>query len=205
MKLNNKAINNSKRILDSFSTLDRDKIHILYFKYYLNWHNIYHNPLLLGTKLLALFTGKPSIDHVCHISRFSYDRSKKLYMPKIFEATIANGMSENDLFAKLKNMQGICYIETLIGVDKKKAKRFENKYRGIAYSKNMALLSGLDLRIIDSNTTPKKDGGFCSWLVSLFLKDQGYRLVIERNDPFEITPADLYCANMGKKEILYRS
>jgi len=92
MKKNHKAINKRKRIIEAVNNLDRNKIHVLYFQYYLNWHNFYHSPLLLGAKILSLITGKPCIDHVCHISRFDYDRSKRRYNAKIFEATASKGM-----------------------------------------------------------------------------------------------------------------
>lgn len=196
-----------QQIQEAIDQLDKNKIHILYFSYYLNWHNFYHNWLLLATKLLNFITGKPSIDHVNHISRFIFDDENINYCAKVFEATMERGMEQNDLFDKLKSFQGICYIETLdVKVDKVKAKAFELMYTGVPYSKELASLSGIDLSFIDRILHPKTDGGFCSWLEALFLIDQGIDLSrTQAGNSLEITPTDLFLANLGDKKILYRS
>ncbi len=202
MEQNLKILELRDEIQNSINILDKNKIHIIYFSYYFNWHNFKKGPLLVTTKLLSLITGKPAIDHVAHISRFIDDGIDLI--AKIFEATMERGMEQNDLFDKLKAFQGICYIETLdINVDKVKAKKFENKYVAVPYSKKLAALSGLDGKFNDYK--PKTDGGFCSWLESLFLIDQGINLNnIQKGNPFEITPSDLYLANLGKKQILFK-
>lgn len=202
-----KVLYHKAQIQDAINNLDRNKIHILYFSYYFNWHNIYHNWLLLATKFLNFFTGKPSIDHVAHISRFVFDEEDINYHAKVFEATMERGMEQNDLFDKLKSFQGICYIETLdVKVDKVKAKAFELLYTGVPYSKKLASLSGIDLRFIDRIFHPQTDGGFCSWLEALFLMDQGIDLIkIQYGNSLEITPTDLFLANLGDKKILYKS
>ena len=204
MKKNYKILLNKKLLQQKINALDKNKIHIVYFSYRLNFHNLYHGPLLLATKLLALFTNKPAIDHVAHISRFILDAETGDFEAKIFEATMERGMEQNDLFTKLKSFQGTCYIETLNKeVNKPLAREFEKKYTGVAYSKEMALLSGLDFNLIDKYNKPKNDGGFCSWLESLFLKNQGIDIGnIENGNPLEITPTDIYCAKLGSKSIL---
>lgn len=217
MKKDQKLILKKEIITEAFRTLDRDKIYILHFDYYLNWHNLYHSPLLIFTKLLGLIKGKKATDHICHISRFIYDRSKKCFLPKIFEATVNLGMDENDLETKLENMQGEVWIEELGDVNKKKAKEFENKYRGIPYSMRLARDSGMDVFDRDVHLKPK-DGGFCSWLVATFLLEQSkksrqkimkevYRslMSIENGNPFEMSPIDLYHANLGKKRLFFSS
>lgn len=195
-------------IHDEINGLDKRKIHILYFSYYLNFHNFYRNPLLITTKLLNFLMCKPSIDHINHISRLVFDGEDGRWNAKVFEATMERGMEQNDLFDKLKSFQGICYIETLNKkVNKIKARAFEKKYYGVPYSKELAAMSGIDLNFIDKRKSkPKNDGGFCSWLESLFLIDQGIDLsVIEKGNPLEITPTDLFMAELGEKKILYKS
>lgn len=188
------------QIKEALSKLDRNKIHILYFKNYFNLSNCYKYPLFIFVKAYNLFAGKPQIDHVAHISRFVYDEENDFYEPRLFEATLRNGMEENDLFTKLKNLEGVCWIETLnVKADKVKAKAFENKYLGIPYSKELAAFSGF-------KRTFKSNGGFCSWLESLFLSDQGIDISkIKAGNPLKITPADLFNANLGAKSILYQS
>lgn len=201
-----KVLQNKSRIQEAINNLDRNKIHIIYFSYYLNWHNFCKNVLLLTTKLLNFVTKKPSIDHVAHISRFVFDKDAGCYEAKIFEATMEMGMEQNDLFGKLKLFQGICYIETLdVIVDRVKAKQFEKDYTGVPYSKQLAVDSGIDIGIIDDSIHIKTDGGFCSWLESLFLLNQNIDISrIENGDVLEITPADIYLGNLGEKKILYQ-
>ena len=203
MKLNQKAIDREQRIIKAINKLDRDRIHVLYFKYDLSFYNLYHNPLVLGTKLLSIFTRKPAIDHIGHISRFEYDRSKKHYRASIFEASLENGMTENDLVSRLRSMRGEVIIETLGRVDKEKARKFEDDYRGVAYSTSGALFSGLDVIFLDKSKK-KMEGGFCSWLEVLFLEDQGYPIRLEGGNAAEVTPSDLYCLNIGKKRSFFK-
>lgn len=193
------------RIQNTINNLDKNKIHILYFSYYFNFHNLYRNPLMIVTKIYNLLVGKKSIDHVAHISRFIYDEENKSWSAKIFEATMERGMEQNDLFDKLKSFQGTCYIETINKVvNKDKARNFEKTYTGVPYSKVMAILSGLD--ITDTILQPKpNNGGFCSWLESLFLKNQNIKINhIQSGNEAEITPSDLYCGNLGKKSMLFK-
>lgn len=205
MKKDLTILQTKRQIQDSIDSLDKNKIHILYFSYNLNFKNIYHNPLLLTTKLLNFFSGKPSIDHVNHICRFIFDEETNNWIAKVFEATMERGMEQNDLFDKLKSFKGTCYIETLDKVvDKTKAKVFENFYTGIPYSKKLAAMSGIDIEKIDKIKV-KNDGGFCSWLESLFLIDQGINLAkVQKGNPLEITPTDLYLAKLGEKKILFK-
>lgn len=207
MKKNLSVLYNKEKIQNAIDKLDKNKIHILYFSYYFNFYNIYHNPLLLATKILNFFSGKPSIDHVNHVCRFIFDEENNIWVSKVFEATMARGMESNDLFDKLKSFQGICYIETLDNyVNKEKAKIFEIKYTGVPYSKELAAMSGIDVKIIDDTIHFKNDGGFCSWLESLFLIDQGIDLSkVKGGNSLEITPADLFLAGLGEKKILYEN
>ena len=205
MKRNLKAQEKRDNLIKEFKKLDRNKIHILYFDYKLNFYNLYHNTALLATKALSWVTFSKDIDHVCHISRFNYDRSKKIWSPKVFEAQVNSGMIENDLFHKLYNFKGTCYIETLKNTNKNKAKLFEEKYSGISYSKTAAFLSGFDIG--KSSRKASKNGGFCSWLVALFLIDQGYKLRREEGNALEMTPTDIWKEKISKKnkKILYKS
>lgn len=202
-----KVICKKEHIRTAIGKLNRNKIHVLYFSYYFNFHNFYQNPLLIFTKLLSVLTGKPSIDHVNHICRFVWDDEEINWNARVFEATMERGMEQNDLFDKLKSFQGTCYIETLDKiVDKEKAKVFEIKYTGVPYNKKLATMAGIDIKEIDSTIHLKTDGGFCSWLEALFLKDQGIDLnKVQDGNSLEITPADLFLANLGKKEILYEN
>lgn len=195
------------QIQEAINNLDKNKIHILYFSYKLNLHNLYKGPLLIFTKIYNFLKGTPSIDHVTHISRFIFDQDENNWIAKVFEATIERGMEENDLFDKLKQFQGTCYIETIDQlVDKQKAKAFENKYVGVPYSKELAAFSGLDLTKLDKKISSKTNGGFCSWLESLFLIDQGFNISnIDNGNPYEITPTDIYKADLGNKSILFKS
>jgi len=205
MEKNIKILRKKALIQKAINELDKNKIHILYFSYYSNFHNIYHNPLMLATKILNLVTGKPSIDHVNHICRFTLDEENNNFSAKVFEATMERGMEQNDLFDKLKSFQGICYIETLDKkVNKVKAKAFETLYTGVPYSKELAVLSGVDGKL-DKVKLPKTNGGFCSWLEALFLIDQGIDLSkIEKGNPLEITPTDLFIGDLSDKKILYK-
>lgn len=206
MKKDLSVLYNKKEIQESINKLDKNKIHILYFSYYLNFHNIYHSPLLLTMKLLNFFSRKCFIDHVNHVCRFIFDDENNCWIAKVFEATVDRGMEQNDLFDKLKSFQGICYIETIDkNVDKQKAKQFENTYTGVPYSKELAALAGIDVGSLDKKFNPKSNGGFCSWLEALFLIDQGIDLSkIQKGNPLEITPTDLFLAELGEKEILFK-
>jgi hypothetical protein len=217
MQKDRKLVQKRERILEAFKELDRDKIYVLYFSYYLDWHNLYHSPLIVFTKLLGLITRKKPIDHVCHISRFIYDRSRKTFIPKIFEATTALGMGENDLETKLELMYGKVWIEELGNVNKEKAREFENKYRGVPYSMKLARDSGIDILDKKSDSKPK-EGGFCSWLVATFLirqSEKSHQKImksvlnklrqVERGNPLEITPMDLYLADLADKKLFFNS
>lgn len=192
---------------NQLKNLEKDRIHLLFFSYRLNWHNFYKNPLILTTKGLAFFTRTPAIDHVCHISRFYFDGVNN--GAKIFEANMERGMEQNDLYEKLKQIDGTCYIQTLKKVDKIKAKGFEEKYLGVPYSEIKAGLSGIDGwvgKILNKIFKKQRNGKgqFCSSLVSLFLIDQGYLI---KDNPIEITPSDMFKMNLRNKpkKILYKS
>jgi hypothetical protein len=191
------------RLIKECQKLDRDKIHLLYWIYDFSFHNIYHSPLLLGTKILGVLKGKQAVDHVCHISRFNYDEEKKCYRPKIFEASVDLGMVENDLIERLKYFRGALIIETLGKVDKEEARKFEKRYRGLPYSKKGALFSGLDIKLLDKIVG--KDGErFCSWLEAKFLLSQNYKIEAEGGNPSELTPMDLFNEDFARKRIFYK-
>lgn len=202
MKKDLELIYLKKIIKDCIKELDRDKLHILYFSSYFNFHNFYKAPLSFVVKGYNFFTGKEPIEHIAHISRFVFDEEMNEYDPKIFEATLERGMEENDLFDILKIIQGTCYIETIdIKVDKKLAREFEDQYTSVPYSKVLAGLSGIEKQIkITTN------GGFCSWLESLFLQKINIDISkIRGGNPLKITPADIFNAELGNKRILYKS
>lgn len=188
------------QLVKDLNNLDRDKIHIIYFDYRICIKNVYHNYLMLTTKLLALLQGKKDIDHVAHISRFVKDG--KNYLPKVFEATMEYGMLENDLFEKLKHFKGKVYVETLGAVNKEKARLFENNFKGVEYSKLNAFFSGINLEELSDQSR----GGFCSWSVPQFLIDQGVDISkIENGDPLKITPSDLWEAKIAVKKLIYKA
>lgn len=200
MKKNLEVIKKFNNLQTRINNLDKNKIYLIYFDYSICFKNIYHSPLMLSTKFLAWLTGKKDIDHVCHISRFIYDQENDNYIAKVFEAGLERGMEENTLMDKLEHFKGKVYIEELTNVDKIKAKAFENKYLGVEYSKINALFSGINLTKLS-----KRKELFCSALVGLFLKDQGYLLKnIQRGNPYEMTPSDLYEGNLGSKQILFK-
>jgi len=200
MKKNLEVIKKFKNLQEKINNLDKNKIYLIYFDYSICFKNIYHSPLMLSTKFLAWLTGKKDIDHVCHISRFIYDQENDNYIAKVFEAGLERGMEENTLIDKLEHFRGKVYIEELTNVDKIKAKAFKNKYLGVEYSKTNALFSGINLTKLS-----KRKELFCSALVGLFLKDQGYLLKnIQRGNPYEMTPSDLYEGNLGSKQILFK-
>jgi hypothetical protein len=186
--------------------LDKNKIHLLFFNYSVK-ENWLKKPFLLIFKLFFKVQNKPAINHCCHISRFIYDNENGNWLSRVFEANMNGGVQENDLFDKLKYLKGKVYIITLGDVDKIKAKEFEQKYLGIPYSLKLAGLSGLDFKFLDSiDTLNKSQSGFCSWLVALFLMNQGYDLSkIENGNPLEMTPTDLYLANLGEIKLFYEA
>jgi len=201
MKYNKVFRKNKDNIIKAFKEIDRDKLHLIYFDYKLNWTNFYHNPLLITTKALAFITGKKDVDHVCHINRYNYDEFLKCYLPIIFEAQDNEGMIENDLLSRLQYFQGKCYIETIGDLDKNKLAAFTKKYKNVAYSKIAAGFAGIDIKYFEKKKF--KYGGFCSWLVALCLKDQGYEVKAEKGNPLEITPSDLWHEKKLNKKLLY--
>jgi len=201
MKYNKVFLKNKKNIIKAFKEIDRDKLHLIYFDYKLNWTNFYHNPLLITTKALAFITGKKDVDHVCHIGRYIYDKSLKYYLPIVFEAQDNEGMIENDLLSRLQDFQGKCYIETIGDLDKNKLAAFTKKYKNVAYSKIAAGFAGIDIKYFEKKKF--KYGGFCSWLVTLCLIDQGYPPKAEKSNPFETIPSDLWQENKLNKKLLY--
>jgi len=203
MKYNRVFLKNKRNIIKGFKTIDRNKFHLIYFDYKLNWHNFYHNPLLITTKSLAFLTGKKDIDHVCHIARYNYDRSLKCWLPVIFEARVNKGMIENDLLSRLQDFQGKCYIETYDKVNTTKLTAFTKKYKNVTYSKIAAMFAGIDIKYFEKKKF--KYGGFCSWLVTLCLIDQGYPPKAEEGNPFEMIPNNLWHENKNNKKLLYSS
>jgi hypothetical protein len=110
-------------------------------------------------------------------------------------------MEENTLMDKLEHFKGKVYIEELKDVNKIRARAFEQKYLGVEYSKTNALFSGINL-----NKFSKRKELFCSALVGLFLQDQGYLLDnIQDGNPYEMTPSDIFEADLGKKQLFYNS
>lgn len=182
-------MNKIEKINKIINSLNPDNIYELYFIYDICFYNIWHNTLFLTTKLLGLLNRRKGVEHCCHIGRFYKDG--KLQKAKVFEGVNEYGMIENDLNEKLKSFKGKVYIRALGKVDKKKAKEFELKYKGLPYSKNGALWAGLDFKLIDKIFKQEK-GRFCSWLLTKFLKDQGQKLSKKYQDENENTPADLY-------------
>lgn len=200
MKKDLEVIKKFNNLQTRINNLDKNKIYLIYFDYSICFKNLYHSPLMLLTKALASFTGKKDIDHVCHISRFIYDQENDNYIAKIFEAGLERGMEENTLIDKLEHFRGKVYIEELTNVDKIKAKAFENKYLGVEYSKINALFSGINLTKLS-----KRKELFCSALVGLFLKDQGYLLKnIQRGNPYEMTPSDIFEGDLGVKQLFFK-
>lgn len=189
----------SKELQEKINSLDKNRYHQLFFDYSLrkNWLK---KPFLLIFKLFFKIQNKPAIDHCCHISRFVYDNKSGNWYARVFEATLHGGMEENDLYDKLKHFKGKIYIRTLKKVDKAKAKEFENEYIGKPYSTFLAGLSGFDVKFLDKYFKLEDNqakAGFCSWLEALFLKNQGYDIEhIEKGNVLEITPTDLYLANI---------
>lgn len=168
---------------DKVNNLDKDYIHLLHFQYYINWHNIYHSPLLMLGKLSAKLNKQPTIDHTAHISRFITDGENQI--AKIFEGNYYRGMEENELTQRLKVIQARVWIETLGKVDKETAKIFEKKHLGIPYDKWAAGRAGQDFKFIEKlfkflskifpkvrlfNGKPK--GLYCTWLTGRFLTTQ---------------------------------
>lgn len=204
MKKNLKILKLKNDLKKKINQLDKNKIHIFYFKYYLNWHNFYKNPLLITTKLLSKWNGDKDIDHVGHISNFIPNGDG--YLANIFEASVKRGMEENGLFDKVKKIQGEVYVETINkDINFEKHDEFKKRYFAVPYSKRLAAMSGIDWNLIDSVNKPKSSGGFCSWLTALYLLDQGVDINhIENGNPLEITPADLYHGNLGNKSILFK-
>jgi hypothetical protein len=203
-----------KSINQAIDNLDKNKINILYFSYDLNFHNLYHSPLLIFGKIFNKLAGNKSIDHVTHISNFNFNFDTNLWDVWIQEACIDTGIRKTYLFDRLLVFQGTCYIETLNNVDRAKAKAFELKYSDNPYSKTKALFSALDIGLIDKiyNSLskilkrPDINTSFCSWLEALFLKDQGIDISTKENgNPDELTPADIFEMNLGKKSIFFKS
>ncbi len=182
------------------NALDPDTFYAVFFYYYLSWHNLYHSPLLLGSTLLAFFNKKESIvfegkrypiHHVCHISRFIPDNDEilgKNQIPELFEASITAGMQRNYYRDKLEAMDGISWIMPLGKVDKVMAKQFELEYLGQPYSKWNAFRAGVDIKILDKLIKLRK-GFLCSWLFSIFAKNQGYKMP---EDLSEMTPVNVW-------------
>lgn len=200
-------INKQIELQKAINNLDKDKIHLLFFDYSLkqNWLS---KPFLIIFKLFFRIQGKPAIDHVCHISRFIYNNETGDWDANIFESTLHGGVQEVNLFDKLKDFKGKLFIKTLGNVDKVRAREFEKKYLNVAYSLILAGLSGLDLnfKYFDSvNNLKNTKGGFCSWLVSLFLINQDYDIsTLEKGNPLEITPADLFSFNLGETKLFFK-
>jgi hypothetical protein len=115
-------------------------------------------------------------------------------------------MEENELFDRLKNFHGVCYIETLDNiVDKKKAKEFCRIFYGVPYSKLQAALSGLDIGVADFTLKViPKTGLFCSWLTALFIISQGISLKT-KTPANELTPSNIFNLKLGFKRTLYES
>lgn len=206
MKKNHKAIARRKKIEEAIKGLDKSKIHILYFSYYFNFHNLKQNPLLLTTKLLNFVTRKPSIDHVAHISRYVKDEETGRFLPKVFEANRSRGMEESDVVEKLRNFQGICYVDTIDAppFSREIAKQFEIEHSGEDYGDGNAVRAGIDLNFIEKNL-PSDVGIFCSEAAGKYLIKRGVNLDhVENGDPSEMTPTDLFLAGLGDKKMFFK-
>lgn len=205
MKKNFVILEKDQRLQNQIDFLNREKIHLCYFKYKCSFKNFFKSPILLIMKIFNLFDKGEGIDHVCHISRFVFDSEKNNYQAKVFEATTDRGMEENDLISKIKRFDGYFWIETLdFKVDKIKAKEFENKYLGVEYSKLAAALAGLDGAA--NKLKIKTNGRFCSFLAAAFLADQEFPFFSEmpEDDLMEMIPSDLFGMNLGKKNLIIK-
>lgn len=184
---------------EKINDLPKDRYHQFFLNYSLK-ETWFKKPLIVLIKLFFKIQNKPAIDHCCHISRFVYDNKSGNWYARVFESTLHGGMEENDLYDKLKHFKGKVYIRTLRKVNKVKAKEFENEYMGKPYSLFLAGLSGFDVKFLDKYFKLEDEqakAGFCSWLEALFLKNQGYDIEhIEKGNVLEITPTDLYLANI---------
>ncbi|MGL5113591.1 MAG: hypothetical protein ACRC6O_13240 [Flavobacterium sp.] len=216
MKQDKKAVLNAQDLQSKINALDKDSFHIFYFSYHTNWHNIYHSPLMMLIKTAywvkreVLFRKGlikeryPLIDHICQSSRFMFDEETDNWTLQLFEANFERGMETNDAIDRFKKIDATIYIETLGEVDKTKARLFEKEYYGVAYDKVNTALSEIDGVVDRVKVKPK--GGWCSWLLSSSLIDQGYNLGhIEKGNPREMTPADIWLGNLGAKKLFYKS
>lgn len=216
MKQDIRAINNVSDLQSKINALDKDGFHIFYFSYHTNWHNIYHSPLMMAIKTAywikreVLFRKGlikeryPLIDHICQSSRFVFDEETGNQILKLFEASFDRGMETNDAIDRFKKIDATIYIETLGKVDKAKARLFEKEYYGVAYDKLGAAMSEIDGVFDKIKRKPK--GGLCSWLLSTSAISQGNNLDhIEKGNPREMTPIDIWLGNLGIKELFYKS
>ena len=156
--------------------LSKDNLHILFFNYSLKKH--WYNPILIITKLYYQLSGKPKIDHICHISKFDGDRYH------IFEANVSRGMIENDLIERLEKFEGNVYLVSLgsynsLKVDKNICRQFENEFRGRPYDIIQAVGSAVDnigwfKKFIKKR---KQKGFFCSYLVAELMTRLNYKAV----------------------------
>lgn len=169
-----------EQVKEFLSGLNKDNLNIIFFNYSLKKH--WHSPLMLIIKLYYHLTGKPKIDHVCHISKFDGDNIR------VFEANLKKGMIENDLFERLEKFEGNVYLISLgqdkyftngVKIDKNICRQFENEFRGKKYDPIKAVGSAVDdIGWIKKITKRKKlKGAYCSYLVSELMIRLGYRSV----------------------------
>lgn len=175
----------NEKINKFIGSLDRDKLNILFFNYSLRYY--WYHPLMLITKLYYFLSGKPKIDHVCHISRWctlvndNAPRYSSYGYPQIFEANLKRGMIENDLAERLKKFEGTIYCVQLDNYDKNICRNFENEFRGKPYDAAKAVGSAVDnIKVVQKIVKRKKQKGyFCSYLVLELLVRHGYRSAID--------------------------
>lgn len=185
------------------NNLDQDKLHLLFYI-----RNFSLSPTLLLTRLVHKLNGDFPIDHVGWISRFVKDEATNNVIAKTFDA-LPSGLEENNLIDQIKNYNGRVIIATLDKVDKKKAELFRKDFLHLPYSHVHAALAGLDTKkikvlenvlrenslekeLVLENIKYKSDVLFCSFVVAIYLLDQGYSTFnVENNKPFEMTPFNI--------------
>lgn len=228
---NSKALNKVQNLQDKINKLDRDTLYLVHYDYRKSWHNIYHSFLLMLGKTSAAIKNQADIDHSAYLSRFikdgdnwgvftsemnyfngleeNYfiDRAKKADAKIYLEAICKMNKIEEDKFRK--SLEGIDYDKWVAGNAGQDWKFLDKIFKKLSkvFPK---------VRLFNK----KAKGLYCTWHIAKLILIHDRKLVAklvksalgvdikgmsdEEIDRLlrELTPPDLFEANLGKKEIL---
>lgn len=209
MKINLKQLKRLHKldsIQDSINSLEKDKLHLLFYINKFTFKRAF-NPVFLLTRLIFKIKGNPPIDHVGYISNFDEIDTTNIYKAETIDA-LPTGVEKNDLLDFVKNYRGAVIVASFDKYDKEIIDSFTKLVHGLPYGEISAAMSALDSDTIndiaqrlDIDIENKTEDFidfdlekiFCSYKTALLLEKLGYDTsIVEGGIAKEMTPYNVF-------------